>query len=338
MTRNGKRAGGFWLGALVGAGLGWSVVQASYIMYTLSQIDVVGSLGERVNEASSERVVLNRIDTPHYRQEHVVEDGIERMSYYPKVKRYERPIVMQHGMWTGAWCWSAWQALLAEWGWESHAHSLPGHGLSPVQRPMRDCTLDYYLNFLRDEVARYERPILMGHSMGGALVQWFLKYVDQPLTSVVLVAPMSSSWTLMLGQMRRLVRLDPLAILQMMWRWDAYPMVRRAENVAKLLITKGGLYTAEALQKRLGEESLLVMYQHLAPFWHPPKDVTVPMLLLSGDVDKSVIEYGARQTADFYGADYVVVPRAGHNLMMEASYEQTAHTIHHWLVHHVLGE
>ncbi|RRR69322.1 MAG: hypothetical protein EI684_16040 [Candidatus Viridilinea halotolerans] len=45
----------------------------------------------------------------------------------------------------------------ATWGWESHAHSLPGHGASPVQRPIRWCTLQYYYEFLNTELRRHIR-------------------------------------------------------------------------------------------------------------------------------------------------------------------------------------
>ncbi len=83
-----------------------------------------------------------------HRVERSVVDGIERVSYFPVEPGCSTPIVMQHGMWHGAWCWEPWPQLFADWGWESHAHSLPGHGGSPVQRPFRWCTLGYYARFL----------------------------------------------------------------------------------------------------------------------------------------------------------------------------------------------
>src|SRR5262245_60882064 len=75
-----------------------------------------------------------------YNVTHTIEGGIERVVYRPDQPRFSTPILMQHGMWHGAWCWRYWQELLAEWGWESHAFSLPGHAGSPVQRPIRWCT------------------------------------------------------------------------------------------------------------------------------------------------------------------------------------------------------
>ena len=45
---------------------------------------------------------------------HTVQDGIERIVYRPEVKRFETPILMQHGMYHGAWCWQSWQELFAQ--------------------------------------------------------------------------------------------------------------------------------------------------------------------------------------------------------------------------------
>ena len=117
-------------------------------------------------------------ETDTFSVQRSINNGIERVTYIPKHRRFETSILMQHGMWHGAWCWQQWQELFAEWGWESHAISLPGHAGSPTQRPVYFCTLGYYLRFLKAEVERLPRkPVLMGHSMGGALTQWYLKYV-----------------------------------------------------------------------------------------------------------------------------------------------------------------
>jgi len=168
---------------------------------------------------------------------HTVKDGIERIVYMPEVKRFKTPILMQHGMWHGAWCWQSWQELFAEWSWESIAISLPGHGQSPVQRPIRWCTLGYYLKFLAAEIEQLQqrtlqRPILMGHSMGGALTQWVLKYVGD-LPAAVLVAPWTSHN--MLGPVFRFSRLDPIGFLLCILTLTTTPNVHTPQRAAKML-------------------------------------------------------------------------------------------------------
>jgi pimeloyl-ACP methyl ester carboxylesterase len=260
-----------------------------------------------------------------------IESGIERVVYTPETRRFRTPILMQHGMWHGAWCWRHWQKLFAEWGWETHAFSLPGHGGSSVQRPIRRCTLGYYLRFLRAEIERFpERPILMGHSMGGALVQWYLKYVGDDLPAAVLVAPWTSHsmWPSVL----RYPALDRAGFWLSLATLTATPSVRDPEHAARMFITEGALYSPEELHANLGAESLWVLLQYNPLMWSPARHVRTPLLWLAGERDALTTEAEERRSAAHYGAEYVVVSGAGHNLMMERGYRQTAETICNWLV------
>lgn len=265
-----------------------------------------------------------------YTVSHTIENGIERVVYSPKQRKFDTPIVMQHGMWHGAWCWQPWQELLAEWGWESHAHSLPGHAGSPVKRPIRWCTLGYYLQFLAAEVARMPRkPVLMGHSMGGALTQWYLKYVADDLPAAVLVAPWTSHN--MLPAVLHSFNYDFAGAALSLLTLTTTPMVRNPYRAARMFITEGANLTPEALHARLGPESTWVLLQYNPVLWQPASKVQTPMLWLAGEADLLIKETAESRSAAHYGAEYVVVPKAGHNLMMEHSYQETAETIHAWL-------
>lgn len=199
-----------WLIAL-GIVVGWVVVQVAWVAIHLLGSNVQRSLSVPVNRAPPGCLAEARDETDEFTRIRKIEDGIEWISYLPRNRKHQTPILMQHGMWHGAWCWQPWQELLARWGWESHAISLPGHGASPEQRPIRRCTLDYYLAFVRDAVNKLPAtPVLMGHSMGGALTQWYLRYVGN-LPAVVLVAP----WALNGGffaSTLAMARTDPMNI------------------------------------------------------------------------------------------------------------------------------
>jgi pimeloyl-ACP methyl ester carboxylesterase len=269
-----------------------------------------------------------------YTVSHTVQDGIERVVYTPLERRFATPIVMQHGMWHGAWCWQPWQALLAEWGWESHAHSLPGHGRSPERRPVHWATLQYYYEFLNDEILRQERPpVLMGHSMGGALTQWYLKY-GHPLAAAVLVAPWTSHDMLTKALGGTIVRLDPLGFVLSLLALTPDPMLRSPRRAAACFITQGAIISPNELHARLGRESGWVMLQYTSPFWKParPEAIEAPMLWVAAGADALIPERVERLSAAYYGADYVVVDGAGHDLMLERSYAETARSIHEWLM------
>ena len=310
----------------------WVVVQQIWVMRQLSKVDIQGNLAKQINIAPRGVSAEQREESDQYTRYSRIEDGIEWISYLPKQKKHDTPILMQHGMWHGAWCWQQWQEILAGQGWESHAISLPGHGNSPVQRPIRECTLDYYLPFIRDAVNKLPTPpVLMGHSMGGALTQWYLRYVGN-LPAAVLVA----AWALYRGYMDSAMTFftgDPIGCIMTSVKYRA-EFVRSPWAAQRALTSKGDLYSPEELYKRLGPESALVMLQHATP-WEIPPGLNTPILLLSGEIDAVIPERAQKRAAEGYRADYVMVKGAAHNLMMEHNYRETANTIATWLEKHV---
>jgi pimeloyl-ACP methyl ester carboxylesterase len=300
------------------------------VMGQLEAIDVEQTLANPQNKLSGYELVNER-KLDNYTIKHYIEDGIEHIVYTPKEQRYETPILMQHGMWHGAWCWQQWQELFAEWGWQSIAISLPGHANSPLQKPMTEITLDYYLAFLRDEMAKFDSPpILMGHSMGGAISQWYLRYVSNDLPAVVLVG----SWVYADAQqdgVSRFLQLDPIGVMMTFWTRTAEQYMRSPKIAAKLLISDHCIYTPEELHKKLGSESGIVMMQHNPPFWKPADSIRAPLLYVAGEKDAVVSIEGGRCTAEHYKGDFILVPDCAHNIMMDAHYKETAQQIHDWL-------
>jgi len=257
--------------------------------------------------------------------------GIERVLCRPETPTHRTPILFLHGMWHGAWCWRGWQELFAAKGWASTAISLPGHGGSPKTKSVRFSTMQDYLAVLEAEIARYPTPpILIGHSMGGALAQWRLAKVADDLPAVVAIASWTSHSTYADGTLLHLKR-DPWGFMAMGFTWSSTPLVRSPKWAASLLITEGALISPEELHAKLCEESYLVLSQHNPPAWRPKKNVATPMLWVAGEKDAVISLRGARRSAEFYGADFLAVPNAGHNLMMESGQAETAAKIEAWL-------
>ena len=101
------------------------------------------------------------------------------------------PLLFVHGAYHGAWCWDEYFLdFFADKGYHALAISLRGHGGSPSPRPLRFCTLEDYVDDVRSVVADLPvKPVLVGHSMGGFIVQKYLQRDDAP--AAVLMAPTS---------------------------------------------------------------------------------------------------------------------------------------------------
>ena len=77
--------------------------------------------------------------------------------------------VLVHGAWHGAWCWEKVVPLLAARGHRVRAIDLPGHGDDP--KPPGQVGWDDYMARMGETIASaQERPILVGHSLGGAVI------------------------------------------------------------------------------------------------------------------------------------------------------------------------
>ena len=114
--------------------------------------------------------------------------GSQAASSQPK-----RPLVLVHGAWHGAWCFERIAALLSAAGHPVTARDLPGHGLNALfpasysvhprdisfntePSPLATITLADYTKQVVDIIngllaAGQPAPVLVGHSMGGIIVQ-----------------------------------------------------------------------------------------------------------------------------------------------------------------------
>ena len=77
--------------------------------------------------------------------------------------------VLVHGAWHGAWCWEQVVPRLGARGHSARAIDLPGHGQDP--KPPGAVSFDDYMSRMGDVIeAAPEPPILVGHSLGGAVI------------------------------------------------------------------------------------------------------------------------------------------------------------------------
>src|SRR5205085_744455 len=124
------------------------------------------------------------------------------------------PILGVHGAWHAAWCWQEhFLGYFANQGIATYALSLRWHGGSAGGDRLRWTSLSEYVA----DVAHIARdlprpPIVLGHSMGGFVVQHYLAS-GHPAAGAVLVAavpPTVGAWPAAL----RAVRRHPLAFLK----------------------------------------------------------------------------------------------------------------------------
>ena len=87
------------------------------------------------------------------------------------------PLLFVHGGWHGAWCWDDhFLDFFADAGYRAVAVSLRRHGTSPTTKPVRRVSMADYIDDVRVTAENLGgRPVLIGHSLGGFVVQRYLE-------------------------------------------------------------------------------------------------------------------------------------------------------------------
>lgn len=99
-------------------------------------------------------------------------------------------IVLVHGICHGAWCWENFINFFAAQGYQCYAVSLRGHGNSEGREDLNSFTLSDYVEDVKTVVDMCAaKPFLVGHSMGGAVVQQYIGKYPDTVQGAVLFAP-----------------------------------------------------------------------------------------------------------------------------------------------------
>ncbi|WP_242657874.1 alpha/beta hydrolase [Mycobacterium kubicae] len=96
-----------------------------------------------------------------------------------------------HGAFHGAWCWNAhFVDFFATRGFHVVAPSLRGHGSSQRDGPLRLRSIaDFVADVAQIANSLASEPILVGHSMGGFIVQKYLERYSAPAGVLLASAP-----------------------------------------------------------------------------------------------------------------------------------------------------
>ena len=107
-----------------------------------------------------------------------------------KINNPKGEIVFIHGICHGAWCWKYFLTYFSDAGYQCYAVSLRGHSNSEGKEDLDTFTLSDYVADVESVVADCNtKPFLVGHSMGGAVVQWYIRKNKDTVQGAVLLAP-----------------------------------------------------------------------------------------------------------------------------------------------------
>ncbi|OBF86966.1 alpha/beta hydrolase [Mycobacterium sp. 852002-51163_SCH5372311] len=239
------------------------------------------------------------------------------------------PLLFVHGAWHAAWCWDEhFLDFFADKGFRAVAVSLRGYGASSLSQRLNSVSVADYVDDIRSTVEMLgSEPVLIGHSLGGLLVQKYLENRRAP--AAVLLASYPPQRRLRMAIALRAVLSHPWLTIRANLVGTTADLVNTAQLAREKLFCAGTpASTVESCAARLQPVSgratgVLIRVR--------PSRVTIPVLVLDGESDATVTNDEVRATARAYRTQAGFFPDMGHNMMLEPGWQAVAERIEGWL-------
>lgn len=250
------------------------------------------------------------------------------VSLSPASRTRPNPILFVHGAFHSTLGWEEhFLPYFAARGYEVHAVNWRGHGKSGGHEHLhRNRIADYVADVAQAASALEQSPIVVGHSMGGFVVQKYLESYQAPAGILLASSPPG-------GTRKHTVK----------------TALRNPGQLLKTLLTgRVNLYNTEAgayqaffsasmprekvreYVSHLQDESLRA-FMDMARFPVRTEMVKTPMQVLGAAQDFFIHSHELEQTARAYGTTAEIFPDMAHDMMVEAGWNRVADRMVEWL-------
>ncbi len=257
---------------------------------------------------------------------------LELRSQKAKGSSKSSKLLFVHGICVGAWIWEKhFFPYFSDAGFDCYALSLRGHAGSDGHDGIHRWQLADYTEDLHTIAEKINEPlIVIGHSLGGAVVQDWIRTGGKAKAAALLasvppwgLAP--SAWRMALTAPDLYQELAKLSIMG----------IRATDEK----IMRRGLFsdTVKAdefrqFMEQAQEESPVVgmELQGIRPFaplpWAAP-----PMFVLGGQNDRLIPVDEIWRTAAYYGTRAAIIPNLSHSVMADTHWRSGADALREWL-------
>jgi pimeloyl-ACP methyl ester carboxylesterase len=255
---------------------------------------------------------------------------LEIISKYPVDEQYPTPLLFIHGTLHTAACWDVhFLDYFAQHGYASHAINLRGHGKSEGWERLRWTRISDFVDDVENAVKQLPSPpILIGHSMGGFIIQHYLEDHDVP--AAVLLS--SASPAGLLPTAIRTARRQPRAFAQVNLTLSLLPFIATPQLVGEAFFSND--LPDELLVeywKQTQDDSYMAFLDMVALDLPKRAKVKTPLLVLGAARDNMISPREIEATARAYNTQAEIIPDVAHNSMLELRWQSVAERILAWL-------
>jgi len=240
------------------------------------------------------------------------------------------PLLFVHGAFCAAWCWQAhFLPWFAKQGYDCWALSLEGHGASGGREYLAAISIDDYVRNLSAAVKRIKRtPIMIGHSMGGFVLQQYLTSHSLPAAAFLASVPPTG---LASSSLRLLTQAPGLLLNLNLYQQGSYNPVQ--DELRDLLLSRDAPEATTALlaQRCQQESQRAVMDMTLVNPMSIRPILPLPALVLGAAEDMLIAPQDVVATAERLDVNAEILPHMGHMMMLDTRWERTAERLLSWL-------
>lgn len=248
-----------------------------------------------------------------------------------------RHLVMIHGMWGGGWYWQPMKTFFEARGYICHTPDLRYHGELSGNTPhpaLGTVSIQDYVDDLAEFIRNLpEKPIVIGHSMGGLIAQ---KLAELDLVERLILACPAPPDDVLAISWAGLKSLFPLTLKPGFWKKPTLPSFENAVQSSFQLIPEN---ERRAYYDRLCHDSGRVLFEIALPFLDKrsvtaitSSKVRCPALVLSAELDKLIPAQVVKKVANKYPqAAYHCFAGQTHWVIAEQGWEKCADYIADWL-------
>lgn len=263
---------------------------------------------------------------------------LDVLSRFPETAPKSTPLLFVHGSFADARCWEEhFLPYFAEQGYAAHALSLRGHGRSEGREQILIWRLADYVADIKQVVEQLPGPpVLIGHSMGGMVVQKYLELYSN-IAGMALMAAVPPQGLLPVNlymAMRHPFLFQQMALLSLLGPSFASPEIM---NQLLFFSDMPRAKLEDYFQYMQAESQVVALdMMGLNPLRLKPDQLRIPILVLGTQNDVLISPAMITETARFYQADVHIFSKMGHAMMMELNWREAADTLLAWLERTVL--
>ncbi|MEW6334905.1 MAG: alpha/beta hydrolase [Thermodesulfobacteriota bacterium] len=249
-----------------------------------------------------------------------------------------RTMVMIHGMFGGSWCWENYRGFFGRRGYRCLAPALRHHDVDPKGAPHPELgtvsLLDYADDLERMIRGLDEKPVLIGHSMGGLITQILgSRKLGSALVLLASAAPAGIS--AITPSVMKSISTEMIE-----WGFWRKPIKSTFESTSYSAMHLLPEAERRAAYGRYVHDSGRAFFEIGFSFLDPRKAASIderkiddPMLVVVGAEDRiTPASVNLRIARKYKGyATYMEFPRHAHWIFGEPGWERVAASIHGWL-------